>query len=114
VGLLFSIQKCGVGAVQTTSTLNSDSQVDAEMTTLADSVQMALADSGLEAGSEAHSELKNMIQTHVQSQLEQNLMTQEGQKTNLDESNQLDLEQKVSTETLRAKSLFYFNSLNKL
>lgn len=58
-------------------------------------MQQALAEQGLESGSST--EMESLIKEHVQNQLEEGMFSQQTQKTNLEESNQLDLEQDVST-----------------
>jgi len=89
VGLLFTIQEVGAASVHNTSGVQSKASIDAELTTLADSVQEALLQNGLDSG--ADDQLRTRIHQHVHSQINR----EHGQKTNLDKSNQLDLEQKA-------------------
>ena len=97
VGLLFTIQHVGVDAVRTNAALSTEAQVDADLSSLAQSVQKALALSGLTSEAEADNEIKNLIESHVQNQLEEDIENEETQKTNLEESVEEDQKQKVST-----------------
>lgn len=54
-------------------------------------MQKTLVDQGLETGSA--SELESLIRQHVQHQLREGMLTEQSQKTNLEESNYLDLMQ---------------------
>ena len=69
VGLLISISKVGVEAVKTTAAVETEAQADASLMTLAESMQQALMEQGLEAGSAT--ELQSMIKNHVHSRLKE-------------------------------------------
>jgi hypothetical protein len=106
VGLLFTIQKATVEAATISAVAHSEAQIDAEISSLANSVQQALSLSGLGSEAEADSDIKNLIEEHVQNQLAEEMFIEETQKTNLEESNQVELEQKVSTtKTIRPGNL---------
>lgn len=94
VGLLISINKVGVEAVRTTAAV--DAEVDASLDQLAESMQTALLNQGVE--SESANELQSMLRNHVMTQLDEGMYSQQSQKTNLEEQNHLRLWQDVSTQ----------------
>jgi hypothetical protein len=57
VGLLFTIHNSGTQAAMTTTAAHSNAQIDAEISSMADSVSMALSSSGMGAEAEADSGL---------------------------------------------------------
>jgi hypothetical protein len=81
VGLLFSIQKVGVDASKLTAEAYTESQIDADLSSLASSVQQALAESGVEADAD----LQALIEEHVQSEIASGVESEESQKTNLED-----------------------------
>ena len=68
-----------VQAAGTTSTSHSAAQIDAEISTMADSVSMALAQSGL--GSEASSDgaMASSIQSHLQNFVAESILSEQSQ-----------------------------------
>ena len=111
VGLIFSIQKAGA------SEIHAEASAQTEVSSLAGAVQGALQGMAVEAGSEAS--VKNQIEEHVYNELRHHMGLTQSQKTNLEESNLLDLEQDVSsppngpqssTKSLNFK--FYFKLIN--
>jgi len=95
VGLLFSISKGGVEAATSTSALDIHAKSDAQLQTLAESMQQAMLAQGLEAGTT--SELQSLLKQHLESQLEESMSVDQSQKTNLEETNQLMLAEEVSS-----------------
>ena len=68
VGLLFTVSKMdGAEAIKTEMTTQADATLEAEIASMANSVQQALSGEGSEALSE--SELKGMIESHMQQQV---------------------------------------------
>ena len=86
-----------VQAAKTTTTSHSAAQIDAEISTMADSVSMALAQSGLGSEASLDSQLQGTIQSHLQNFVAESILNEQAATQNLDGSNQIDLEQKVST-----------------
>lgn len=95
VGLLFSISKAGVEAASTSAAVETEAQSDAQLHSLAVSMQKAMMEQGIDAGST--SELQSLIKQHVESQLSESMHAEQSQKTNLEESMLVDLQQDVST-----------------
>jgi siderophore synthetase component len=58
-------------------------------------MQQAMSEQGLDAGSTT--EIESLIKQHVQSQIGEGIYAHQSQKTNLEESSFLELEQEVST-----------------
>merc|ERR1712127_312162 len=87
VGLLFTIQQqSGVGAIKTGLKAHSAAQVDESIQSFSDSVQQAMSQTGEGSEAFADSEIQNFIQSNVQSMIAENLVSQQTQKTNLEES----------------------------
>lgn len=100
VGLLITIQKAGVNATETNAAVYSDAQIDAEISSLASSVQKALLDSGLGSEAETESEIKTLIEEHVQNELAEDMLSEETQKTNLEDPKVDDASLTVSNHPL--------------
>ena len=64
---------------------------------MSSAVQQALSQSGEGSEALADSEIQNMIQSHVASMVAESVESKQTQKTNLEESAQVDAEQSVST-----------------
>ena len=92
-----------VQAAGTTSTSHSAAQIDAEISTMADSVSMALAQSGLGSEASLDSELQGSIQSHLQNFVAESILNEQASSHKLDGSNQIDLEQKVSLTSTPGK-----------
>ena len=90
-------------AAKTTSTVHSNAQIDAEISSMADSVSMALAQSGLGSEASLDSQLQGSIQSHLQNFVSESILNEQASQNNLDGSNQIDLEQKVSLTSSQGK-----------
>ncbi len=91
-------------AAKTTSTVHSNAQIDAEISSMADSVSMALAQSGLGSEASLDSQLQGSIQSHLQNFVAESILNEQASQNNLDGSNQIDLEQKVSLTSKLGKT----------
>lgn len=92
-----------VQAAGTTATSHSAAQIDAEISNMADSVSMALAQSGLGSEASLDSELQGSIQSHLQNFVAESILNEQASSNKLDGSNQIDLEQKVSLTSSQGK-----------
>ena len=91
-------------AAKTTTTSHSTAQIDAEISSMADSVSMALAQSGLGSEASVDSQLQGTIQSHLQNFVAESILSEQASSNQLDGSNQIDLEQKVSLTLSLANS----------
>ena len=81
---------------------------------MADSAQKALALSGEGSEAFADSEIQTLIQSHLKNMVAENIMSEQTQKTNLEETAAVDAELEVSTFPIILRSKYAKIIKNKL
>ena len=92
-------------ALQTGLKAHSAAQVDQSIQAFSQTVQQALSQEGEGAEASAESEIQNFIQSQVKSLVAENMMSEQTQKTNLEESQMIEHENHVSKQTLFLSSI---------
>jgi ElaB/YqjD/DUF883 family membrane-anchored ribosome-binding protein len=80
--------------------VHTDAQIDAKISSLSNTVQQALAQSGEGADAYAKSEISGMIQSSLNDMIAESQTRHQSQKTNLEESSFAQLDMAVSTLSL--------------